>query len=361
VAWVLAKNIFDHHEPYFAPIAALIALNTSLGERGVNAVRLLQGVIAGILVGETTIELLGGGYGSLALATFVAMAAARILGGNRLIVAQAAVGAILTVASTDAEVGTQRLGDALLGAGVALVFSQLLFSPEPVALLRRAETTALSGMAAGLALTARSLEEDDETAADEAISRLRALRDDLADLGRMRTASARVARRTLVWRSQRAPVVRELENAGHLDLLGVSCLALARAAISAGASEHGRLSAGVGELAEVIGDLAHDPGDRGTRQRAVDRALEIARELAGGAIPPEPILAAAIIAFRAVAVDTMVFAGVDPNEAVAAVLEQTRELEAVPPPPTSRLPFGLARVKSGLAQACSKVRRRRRK
>jgi uncharacterized membrane protein YgaE (UPF0421/DUF939 family) len=87
---------------------------------------------------------LGGGYGTLALATFVAMAIARALGGARVTVAQAAAGAILTVAVANGEAGPDRLVDALIGAGVALVFSQLLFSPEPVALLRRAEAAALA-------------------------------------------------------------------------------------------------------------------------------------------------------------------------------------------------------------------------
>src|SRR4051794_40123479 len=96
-AWVLAKYVFGHEEPFFAPVAAVIALNTSVGERGLNAVRLLQGVFAGIAVGEITLVVLQGGYGSLALATFVAMAVALVLGGARITVAQAAVGAILTV------------------------------------------------------------------------------------------------------------------------------------------------------------------------------------------------------------------------------------------------------------------------
>ena len=72
-AWAIAKHIFDHHEPFFAPIAAVGALNASLGERGSNALRLLLGVGVGIVVGELTVGLLGGGYGTLALSTFVAM------------------------------------------------------------------------------------------------------------------------------------------------------------------------------------------------------------------------------------------------------------------------------------------------
>ena len=46
------------------------------------------------------------------------------------------------------------------------------------------------------------------------MSHLRTLRDRLSELGRTRAASGRVARRSAVWRSQIAPVVRETEDAG---------------------------------------------------------------------------------------------------------------------------------------------------
>jgi uncharacterized membrane protein YgaE (UPF0421/DUF939 family) len=59
------------------------------------------------------------------------------------VIAQAAAGAILTVAVANGEAGTQRL----VGVGVALLFTQVLFSPEPLALLRRAEAAALADMA----------------------------------------------------------------------------------------------------------------------------------------------------------------------------------------------------------------------
>ena len=232
-AWLIASNVIDHHEPFFAPIAAVIALNAPLGERGLNALRLLAGVVVGITAGEAATFVLGGGLGTLAVATFAAMAAARALGGARITIAQAATGAILTVAVANGEAGTERLEDALIGAGVALVFSQFLFSPEPVALLRRAEAAALADMAAGLELAAQSVQRDDPELADRALTRMRGLRDRLAELGRTRQASERVARRSAVWRSQRAPVVRERENAGHLDLLGGSCLLLVRTASAA--------------------------------------------------------------------------------------------------------------------------------
>src|SRR3954453_20310656 len=73
-AWALAKQLGGDHDPFFAPIAAFIALNAPLGERGLNAVRLLAGVLLGIAVGEATVVAFSGdgSYGGLAIATFVA-------------------------------------------------------------------------------------------------------------------------------------------------------------------------------------------------------------------------------------------------------------------------------------------------
>jgi hypothetical protein len=31
LAWVIAKHLFNHHEPFFAPIAAVVALNAAPG------------------------------------------------------------------------------------------------------------------------------------------------------------------------------------------------------------------------------------------------------------------------------------------------------------------------------------------
>ena len=46
LAWMIAAHVVDHRQPFFAPIAAVIALNAPLGERGGNALRLLEGVVA---------------------------------------------------------------------------------------------------------------------------------------------------------------------------------------------------------------------------------------------------------------------------------------------------------------------------
>jgi hypothetical protein len=345
-AWVIAKHVVGNRQPFFAPMAAVIALNAARGERGRNALRLLLGVIVGILAGELTIALLGGGYGSLALAVFAATAAARALGGERIVIAQAAAAAILTVTLANGEAGAARLIDALIGAGVALLFTQVLFSPQPLALLRRAEAAALSDMAGALRLTARALECDDAAAAEDAMSRLRTLRDHLGELGRTRAASRRVARRSAVWRSQIAPVVRETEDAGRLDLLGGSCLTLTRIAIAADPEWRRRLADPVRELAEGLAALAGNPGDRDARQEAADRALAVVARAAENEMPRDAQAVAAMVALRTVASDLMVFAGVEPGDADAAVREGTGPLRVPAPPSSPRTPFKLRRSRS---------------
>src|SRR4051794_12517399 len=167
------------------------------------------------------------------------------------------------------------------------------------------------------------------------MSRLRTLRDRLSELNRTRAASGRVARRSAVWRSQIIPVVRETEDAGRLDLLGGSCLWLTRAAMAADQASRRRIAPHVAALADALGDLAGTPGDRSARQQAADRALEVARRLAAGEPPSEPDAIAALVGLRTVATDLMVFAGVDAEQAEAAVREGTGEFR-VPAPPSPR-------------------------
>lgn len=343
VAWVLASYVVDHREPFFAPIAAVVALNAPLGERGGNALRLLEGVVIGIVCGELALAALDETTIALFLATLTCIATVRALGGSLLAIAQGAAAAILTVAFGDSEVGPDRLIDTLIGGGVALVFSQVLFTPEPVRLLRHAEAGALAKVANALDLTARAVEEYDRDLAERAIGSLRDLRDQLAELGRTRDASRRVARRSAAWRSQQDPVVQENENAGQLDLLGGSALMVVRTATVAEGDERGVLAPVIRELAAQVRDLARNPGDRGVRQRAADGVLNAARRLGSDdrvhGADPGSTLAATLIAVRGVALDTMVFAGVDADEAMDAVRRDDADLDVPTPPDAPRIPF----------------------
>lgn len=318
LAWMIAKHVALHPEPFFAPIAAMLGLNAPPSERGTNTLRMLLGVFVGIVVSELTLLSLGAGYGRMALATFVAMVVALAFGGSRIVVGHAASSAILTLATASGEYGLHRVGDAAIGAAVALGFSQVLFSPEPVRLVRRAEMVALRAIAEGLARTAEALEKDDSGLEKLALEDMRDLRDRLADLGRSEQQSPSVARYSAVWWMRRIPLVAERERAGYLDLLGTSCLMLTRTALTTVPPHRARLAATFHELNQVLGALSKNPGDRGTRQRAVSATVLVTRRFEHETAPSDSTFAAALVSLRLVLDDLLLFAGVEREAIVEA-------------------------------------------
>jgi hypothetical protein len=129
--------------------------------------------------------------------------------------------------------------------------------------------------------------------------------------------------------------VRESENADHLDLLGGSCLLLARFAPSLTPPDRQALEPSVRGLAGVLDELAREVGDRETRQRAAEHALAVANAVSGSHAPAGSRLALVVTGVRLVSTDLMVFAGVSLDDAVAAVREgmlEQRVAEVAPAP-----------------------------
>lgn len=321
VAWLIARYVIQHHEPFFAPIAAVISLNAPEGERGANALRLLLGVLIGITAGELAILTLERNIGTMALAVLVAMTAARAIGGTRVTLGQSAVSAILCVAVVNDQLWLNRTVDALLGAGVSLVFTQFLFSPEPVAFVHRAQSAALAEMAAVIELTARALERTESEAVDRATRRLSKLGDQLAELERVRRNSYAVVRHSLLWRSQTRPLVNANESTELINLLGLSCVTLARLALTTRSPRRKELVPGLHELSSALHVLAGNPGSRAARQVAAEVALRIIRPFSGNVPPMGATFVGTVSALRMVAADVLVFSGVGRLEAVEAVRE----------------------------------------
>ena len=134
VAWVVAADVFDHPTPFFAPIAAVVSLGTSYGQRLRRVAEVTVGVAIGVFVGDLLTHLLGTGGWQIALIVSLAMTTAVLLGQGVLFVNQAAVQAIVVstlVPTPDA--AFIRWTDALIGGAVALVAATVV----PRAPLRR--------------------------------------------------------------------------------------------------------------------------------------------------------------------------------------------------------------------------------
>jgi uncharacterized membrane protein YgaE (UPF0421/DUF939 family) len=134
VAWWLAADVFDHPTPFFAPIAAVVSLGTSYGQRLRRVVEVTLGVAIGVLVADLLVAWIGQGAWQLALIVGLAMSAALLLDAGILFVTQAAVQSIVVATLLpDPDAALIRWTDALIGGSVALVAATVV----PAAPLRR--------------------------------------------------------------------------------------------------------------------------------------------------------------------------------------------------------------------------------
>jgi uncharacterized membrane protein YgaE (UPF0421/DUF939 family) len=134
LAWWLARDVLDHAQPFFAPIAAVICLGTSYEQRLRRIIEVSVGVAIGIFLADALLLWVGNGPVQLGAVVAVGMAIALLLNPGPLFVTQVAVQAIVVVtlvASPDDAL--TRWTDALVGGGVALVAAAVV----PAAPLRR--------------------------------------------------------------------------------------------------------------------------------------------------------------------------------------------------------------------------------
>ena len=134
VAWWLAADVLDHSLPFFAPIAAVVSLGMSYGQRQRRVAEVTVGVALGVLLGDVTTHLIGSGGLQIALIVAAGMSIALLLDAGQLLIIQAAVQGIVVAALAPAPGDAfLRWTDALIGGAVALVAATVV----PRAALRK--------------------------------------------------------------------------------------------------------------------------------------------------------------------------------------------------------------------------------
>ena len=134
VAWFIAAEVVGHPTPFFAPVAAVVSLGTSYGQRLRRVLEVTIGVALGVFLADLLVLELGVGAWQLMLIVALAMSVAFLLDGGQLLVTQAAVQSIIVTALVPAPGDALvRWTDALIGGGVALVAATVV----PAAPLRR--------------------------------------------------------------------------------------------------------------------------------------------------------------------------------------------------------------------------------
>ncbi len=312
LAWLVAHDGLGHAQPFFAPIAAAIALGTSGIRRGRRIIQMVFGVTLGIAVGEGAQALLGTGAWAIGIAVLATLSAAVVTGvgvfGEGMMFAnQSAASAVLVVALHRHGTGSERLVDALVGGGVAGVIGVGLFPAHPLRVLHDAEREVLRALAGALGHVAGLLRTSTAPAPGWTLAATQDVHERLADLAQARLtarANVRVAPRR---RRLRGAVDAELARTARLDLLAGAALSLIRTASDAleesgalPADEGGALPADGGALPADRGALPADGGAvpaggvGGLPADAVGTLAAVLATLARAPIPwPDEVLAQA--------------------------------------------------------------------
>ncbi|GFJ90988.1 FUSC family protein [Phytohabitans rumicis] len=283
LAWFVAHDVVNHPRPFFAPIAAVITLAVSVGQRLRRAFELVVGVAIGIAIGDTLIYLIGTGPGQVGLVVTLAIVTAIFFGGGSALITQAASSAVLVATLTPPTDGVSfdRFVDALVGGLIGLGVMALLLPLNPLTVVGRAAKPALDVLAEGLTETAEALAERDVDRADAALARLRAAESDLQRLHEaIDAASETAALAPARWRT-RGALNQYIDAAEHVARALRNSRVLVRRAILViqdGEELPEALVAAVRSLSEAMDWLRRELGDAVEPVAARERALRAAGE-----------------------------------------------------------------------------------
>ena len=326
VAWLVAADLFGHPTPFFAPVAAVVALGTSYGQRIRRVAEVTVGVAVGVFLADLLVVWLGSGWWQIALIVALSMTAAFLLGGGQLLVTQAAVQSIVVASLVPAPgAAFTRWTDAVIGGVVALVAATVV----PAAPLRRPREQAAVVMRkiAGLLHAAAEVMHDGQV--EEALDLLADARatdylirelQDAADEGLSVVTSS-------PFRVRHRDDLRKMsELVDPLDRALRSTRVLVRQTAVAAYSRRA-IPASYVELAHRLGDAA----ELAAAELAADRVAVAARvpllevgEATGHVERTEALAAEAVLAqLRSVVADLLMVSG----------LGQLESTDALPPPP----------------------------
>jgi uncharacterized membrane protein YccC len=327
-AYFLAVIVFGHERPFFAPIAAVICLGITLGQRARRAVELVFGVAVGLMVADLLVLLIGTGAARIGAVVLLAMAAAVFFGASPLLVNQAAISALLVVVlqPPDAVFDPARFLDALTGGVVALAINYL-FPVNPERLVERAARPIFDELAEVLEEIAASLKDGDRERAERTLARARKIDEDRVTNFYEALAAGYETARLSPTRRRALEHLELYANAGtRIDLAVINTRVLARGAANAalrGDTVPPQLPEAVLDLARAVRALATYLEELKGPDEARRFALEAARK-ATKILEERHDLAISVLVgqVRSAAVDLLRSTGMDQASALQA-LEET--------------------------------------
>ena len=333
VAYLVATELVGHPKPFFAPVAAIVTLGITVGQRGRRAAELALGVAVGIAIADGLVLLLGTGAAQLAVVVLLAMSAAVFLGTGQIFATQAAISAVLVAVLQPGGGGFSgaRFVDALVGGGVALLANALLLPADPTKMVRAAAEPVLDELARTLDAIADAIGLGEEEAAERALLQARELDALEARLEEAIAVSRETARFSPARRRARGTVDFYAEASAQIDLAIRNVRVLARGALRGarlGDNLPPAVADAVRDLAEAcraLREALEDP----ERADAVRTPALHAAATATRVLEETGNLSVTVVVgqVRSTAVDLLRGSGLTYEEAAGLVREAAREVE----------------------------------
>ncbi|WP_218862646.1 FUSC family protein [Actinopolyspora biskrensis] len=234
LAWLLARHVVGHPQPFFAPIAGVIALGVSLGQRLRRAAELVVGVSVGVGVGDVLISVIGTGPWQIALVVALAMSTAVLLDAGGVIVMQAASSSVLvaTLLPPATMGGLNRMVDAAIGGLVGLVVAALL-PQNPLAVAHRHGRVVLGQLTDALRGISAAMASEDIEAASDVLAGARKSQRSVEELRSALTTGSEIARFAPIRWHRRADLERYQTASTPIDRALRNTRVLTRRALAA--------------------------------------------------------------------------------------------------------------------------------
>jgi uncharacterized membrane protein YgaE (UPF0421/DUF939 family) len=321
IAWVVGQHVFGHPTPFFAPIAAVVCLGTSYGQRLRRVAEVSIGVSVGIGTADLFTHVFGRGVWQITAVVALAMVAAILLDAGVLLINQAAVQSIVVATLLPLDAGFSRVIDAWIGGAVALVAATVV----PAAPLRRPreEAAKVTRELARLLRSARdSARNVDADTASDTLSHARETEVSLSDLRAAAAEGLEVIRSSPFRRRDKgrvrsiAEVVEPLESA-----LRNARVLIRRVLVSTRLGDETPVDylSLLDRLAEAVDAIATELAADRSPEMVEPRLVELARATSEVTSPPTLSAAVVLGQIRSIVVDLLQLAGLSYADAVSYV------------------------------------------
>jgi uncharacterized membrane protein YgaE (UPF0421/DUF939 family) len=322
IAWWVARDVFGHPTPFFAPIAAVVCLGISYGQRLRRVVEVGVGVAVGVFTADLFVSVAGTGGWQIAAVVIVAMTLALLVGGGPVLVTQAGVqGIVVAALAPTPGQAFVRWTDALIGGAVAVVAASIV----PQAPLRRPRVAAAEVARKISELLRRAAASAEDGDVDAAAAVLASARGTESLLGELRTAAEEglsVLHSSPFSRRQATGVRKMADLIDPLDRAMRSTRVLVRnVTVVVGRAEN--LPPGYRELIDELADatevIARALAENASPEVGRKGVLAVAVETSRLPRTPNLVTETVLAQLRSVVVDLLQVTGLDVDEAIGSL------------------------------------------